>query len=105
MKSKYRLPIYIIAILLLAIVIADTIWWFYITSQYDTFPEMVTASLKPFPEVLQNARWLTALEIWLLAIALFIFMQAIKVNYLKVLSVILAALSGLLCFWRIFSLM
>lgn len=105
MKSKYRFPIYLIAILLLATVIADTIWWFYITSIYDTFPEMVTAFLEPFPQQLQNARLLSVYEIGLLAIAIFIFVKSINTNYLKRISVILACLSGFLCAWKLFSLM
>ncbi|MHA3789893.1 hypothetical protein ACX0HA_16925 [Flavobacterium hauense] len=105
MKTKYRFPIYCIAILLLAAVIADTSYWIYVTTLYDGFPETVTAYLSIFPEVLRNAFWLTVIEIYLLAITIFIFMQSIKVHYLKPLSIVLAALSCVLSAWKIFSLM
>jgi len=105
MKSKYRLPIYIIAILLLAVVIADIIYWFYITSQYETFAQMVPAYLKIFPEPLQDATIVTAMCIFLLGISVFIFIEAIKANYLKILSIVLAGLSSLLLSWQLFSLM
>jgi hypothetical protein len=105
MKTKYRFPIYCIAILLLSVVIADTAYWIYITTQYHNFFDMRSAYLSIFPEVLQNPFWLTVLDIWLLGISLFIFIQAAKANYLKYLSVVLAGLSGLLLVWRIFTLM
>jgi hypothetical protein len=105
MKSKYRLPIYIIAILLLTVVITDLIYWFCITSQYNNHYEMVEAYLKIFPEPLQNATIITAICIFLLGISTFIFIQAVKVNYLKVLSIVLAGLSSLLLSWQLFSLM
>lgn len=105
MKTKYRFPIYMIAVLLLAIVIADTAYWIYVTTQYDSFEETLAAYLNVFPEALRNPFWLTVLDIWLLGVSLFIFMQAAKANYLKLLSIVFAALSGVLCVWRIFSLM
>lgn len=105
MKTKYRFPIYCIAVLLLSVVIVDIIYWFYITSQYETFAEMVPAYLKIFPESLQNATIVTAICIFLLGVSLFIFVQAIKVNYLKTVSTVLAGLSSLLLSWQLFSLM
>ena len=105
MKTEYRFPIYCIAVLLLLVVIADTAYWIYITTQYDNFFDMRSAYLSIFPEMLQNPFWLTVLDIWLLGVSLFIFFQAVIANYLKYLSVILASLSGLLCAWRIFTLM
>jgi len=105
MKTKYRLQIYCIGVLLLSVVIADTAYWIYITTQYDNFFDMRSAYLSIFPEGLQNPFWLTVLDIWLLGVSMFIFMQAVMANYLKYLSVVLTVLSGLLCAWRIFTLM
>ncbi len=105
MKSKYRLPIYMIAVLLLAIVIADISWWIYITSQYETFAEMVPAYLDIFPSFLQNTFWVTVLCIYLLGVSAFIFIYSITINYLKTLSIVLAGLSSLLLCWQVFSLM
>ena len=96
---------YMVAVVLLAIVIADIIHWFHITAQYDTFEQMVPAYLSVFPAWLQNARIITAMEIFLLGISGFIFVQAIKVNYLKVISIVFAGLTALLIFWQTFSLM
>ncbi|RDI08496.1 hypothetical protein DEU42_11027 [Flavobacterium sp. AG291] len=94
-----------VAVALLAVVIANLIHWFRITAQYDTFEEMVPAYLSVFPSWLQNARIITMIDIFLLGISGFIFAQAIKVNYLKVLSIIFAGLTSLLILWQVFSLM
>lgn len=94
-----------IAVLLLAIVTADIGWWFYITSQYETFAEMVPAYLDIFPPFLQNAFWITVLCIYLLGVSAFIFTYSITVNYLRILSILLAGLSSLLMCWQVFSLM
>lgn len=105
MKTKYRFSIYMVAVVLLSLVIADTAYWIYITTQYDGFEATLAAYLSVFPEALRNPFWLTVLDIWFLGVSLFIFTQSISANYLKGLSVLFAALSGLLLAWRIFTLM
>lgn len=96
---------YMVAVVLLAIVITDITHWFRITAQYDTFEEMVPAYLSAYPAWLQNARIITAIEIFLLGSSLFIFIQAMKANYLKIISIVFAALASLLICWQTFSLM
>ena len=96
---------YMVAVVLLAIVITDITHWFRITAQYDTFEKMVPAYLSAFPSWLQNARIITVIEIFLLGISGFIFVQAIKSNYLKIISIVFAALASLLIYWQTFSLM
>lgn len=94
-----------VAVVLLAIVIADLIHWFRITAQYEDHYEMVGAYLDAFPSWLQNAGIITAIEVFLLGVTEFIFVQAIKANYLKISSTVLAGLTALLIFWQTFSLM
>lgn len=96
---------YMIAVLLFTIVLADIVHWFRITAQYETFDEMVPAYLSTFPSWLQNTRIITAIEIFLLGVSQFIFIQAIKLNYLKAISIVFAALTALLIIWQTFSLM
>lgn len=97
--------LYKLAILLLLIVVADIIYWFYITGQYETFEQMVVAYEQTFPKPLQNARLLTAICIVQLTISLLIFIKAVTVNYYEKASLALSIFTGLLLGWQFFSLM
>lgn len=105
MKSKYRGAIYATALLLLIIVITHMGFWIYTANQHETFLEAKAAYLNAFPSPLQNAVLLTAIDIWLLAVAGFIFAQSINAAYKKTLSTVLALLCGFLGAWNLISLM
>lgn len=105
MKSKYKSFIYSIAVSLLAISVLNKIYWIYICGQYTEFEETKTAYLSLFPEFLQNAFFLTVIEITALSAAIILFLESIMTGYLKKTSQILMILSAILCWWNIFSLM
>jgi hypothetical protein len=94
-----------IAAALLTAVMANIGWWFYVTTQHETFYEMLTAYLDVFPDWLQNARIITVIDIFFLGVSGFIFMEAAKANYLKILSIVLVGLSALLLLWQVWTLM
>lgn len=95
---------FFIAILLLFAVVLDIISWIQNWSDSRSFEENKALYLAKFPAWLQDARFVTRIEIGLLAISLFAFWKARKAGFLKIIATILLALTGLLLFWLAFSL-
>ena len=96
---------YAIGILLLAAVIAHMGYWIYITTQHTSFEASKAAYLSSFPNPLQNTFLLTAINIYLLGCSIIIFLQSMKVNYRKKVSVALLISAAFLSAWNIFTLM
>jgi hypothetical protein len=105
MNTKHKAPFYCIALLFLAITIADTYLWISITNEYETFEKCKEVYLSHFPLSIRNARLLTVFSIALSGIATVIFIKSIEQNYLKLTSIFLALVAGLHTVWHIFSLM
>lgn len=105
MNTKYKGVIYGIALLFLALTIADTYLWISITNKYETFEQCKEVYLNHFPLAIRNARLLTVFSIALSGIATAIFIKAIEAKYLKLTSIFLAVVAGLHTAWHLFSLM
>ena len=105
MNKTIKAILYCLAVLLLLIAIADKYLWISITAEYETFDEMKHAYLQMFPPSIRDAGLITVIEVLLLLCSIFIFIQAVLRDYLKILSIILLSLSGLLFVWNLFSLM
>jgi hypothetical protein len=105
MNTKHKAPFYCIALLFLAITIADTYLWISITNEYETFEKCKEVYLSHFPLSIRNARLLTVFSIFLSGVSAAIFITAIEVKYLKLTSIFLGAIACLLTAWHLFSLM
>lgn len=105
MNTKYKGVIYGIALLFLALTIADTYLWISITNKYETFEQCKEVYLSYFPLAIRNAHLLTVFSIALSGTATVIFIRAIDHKYLKLTSIFLGAIACLLTAWHLFSLM
>lgn len=102
MKLKTK---FIIATMLLAIFIADMVWWFRVTESDSAFEILQQNYLSVFPGFLQNTLLLTAIAITILVVSGVFFVQTRRAYKLKTLSIIGFCLSLTLAFWQLFSLM
>lgn len=102
---KKQTPLFIIAIIILLLIIADLILWFIATGNTNNFEEAKAQYLSHYPNTLQNARLLTVVSIVLLTFTGYIFLNTSKTQSLKSVASVLGFISALLFIWKIFTLM
>lgn len=101
---KYRL-FFFGGLLLLILILADVAWWIANFTETISYEENTQKYLSRFPSFLQNARLTTVIEIGILSIALVGFWKSKQANYLRKVAVLLFALTSVVLFWLLFTLM
>ncbi len=100
-----KIILFLIALIPFTIVVLNIYLWIDISNHSNSFQQAKYEWLEKFPNVLQNARLITILNILFLSIAAFLFYKTQNVPKLKLVSLFFFAISVLLIAWQVFSLM
>lgn len=105
MKNTVKIILYGLGLVCLFTTIADMILWFKTCAQYEGFEEIKQAYLSYFPVSLRGDYTLTLINCGMLAVSVLVFVNSIRIGFLKTISFVLTILSGILFYWQLFSLM
>jgi len=96
-----------LGLLLLAPPLLGIAWWIYVAqTNPGDHAAKVAQYLSPFPELLQDARFLTWIRVGFSGLALWTFYQGLEEKGgLRVLNLFFFDITGLAGFWLLFSLM
>jgi hypothetical protein len=96
----------LLGVCVLSLVVIDLYWWIDISSDYSKSFDQVKAEYNSkFPGFLRGGYRIAVFNIFLLVISSLCFLKNLKSGDLKILSLALLSICGLLGAWMLFSLM